>query len=498
MLDLFGARLDDYAVQTEDGRYRRTRQPLTPDVLARHLRGEETCGAYVLDENGMGLWTLVDLDAMEREWLERLFNAGVALGIRPDAMLREFSGSKGYHLWVFMAEKTPGPQLQKIGQIIVERSGVPRTDSRYLHPSGQPRVLIEIYPKTTDMSATPESMGQLVKLPLGIHRKTGQLAMPLDVTGPVAPLTPAEVDQVLAPWANVEFLQTGGAASAAPPLPGTAKHTPYPCTESMLGSTWGEGGRNSVVFLLAKRLHVAGYSLDEAIDYISRWASDHLQPNLSAREIRSTVRSGFNYTSMDCLNPDVVPHCKVSCPIYAREHPATAVGGNGVGPRLKVTTSEPPVFALPLSRGVVEVSAEDLNNWERIRVCAMEQLHVWLPRRRPSDWDRELEPLLAQVETVAAPEEVSLSGVIRVLLRQWLGRASDDPDYVDRRSVWRDTEEDVYVFRADAFIRSVLNMERQAPRMLIWEVVREAGGQQRRRTLPGSAQEIDVWEVPIR
>src|SRR5690348_15139598 len=59
---LFVSRASDYARQHPDGRYTRVGWPLTRTVLLRHLRGEETVGGYVIDEQGCCIFACFDAD----------------------------------------------------------------------------------------------------------------------------------------------------------------------------------------------------------------------------------------------------------------------------------------------------------------------------------------------------------------------------------------------------------------------------------------------------
>jgi hypothetical protein len=98
------------------------------------------------------------------------------------------------------------------------------------------------------------------------------------------------------------------------------------------------------------------------------------------------------------------------------------------------------------------------------------------------------------VERIAAPAEVSLDGVVSNLLKQWLRRANEDPVQVERRNVWHDTENAVYVFQGDAFIRYVLQIERGVERQRVWHVAKAAGASRTVKTIEGKL--MDVWEVP--
>ncbi|GHO88312.1 TOTE conflict system archaeo-eukaryotic primase domain-containing protein [Dictyobacter formicarum] len=155
LLDAFMAccvgRRDDYAYQRSDGRYYRAGCPLTYDVVYRHLQGVQTIGSYLIDEYGLCRFAVFDSDASSG--LVDLLQAQMQLaGAGVPSYLEQ--SRRGAHLRVFFRDPA-SPALAR----------------RWLLPfcpSG-----VEFYPKQDALS---ESMplGSLVRLPLGVHRLTGE------------------------------------------------------------------------------------------------------------------------------------------------------------------------------------------------------------------------------------------------------------------------------------------------------------------------------------
>lgn len=482
-------------------------QPFTVAVCARHLSGEITVGAYQLDVEGFGIWSLEDIDVLDRTFLDRLYQAAIGIGVPPQALLKEFSGSKGYHLWAFFAERSPGWKLRRLGEVILERSGLPIHDQRFLHPDGRPRELIEIYPKTTQLLATSKGMGQLVKLPLGIHRKTGNLAEPLDREGlgPVVQMPAGMLDSILAPFGAspppeaAPRRKRSEAAERAATVERILRD-PYPCTPGMMEDRWAEGGRNIACFALAKRWLVSGKTLEETIAIMTPWGANQCEPPMPADEVRETCVSAQNYTSMNCLSAEAAKHCVKTCPIWIKEHSPVLKVSNGHGPHLKVSSTTPVQYTLPLTDGEVILSADEILDWRKIRAAHAAQIPgavMMLPHRAAKDWERELNELMLTKEVVDTPIVTAPAGVVAGFLQSWLGRASEDPGQVGRRTVWLDEEAKLFVFQGDAFIRHVQMTERGLDRKLIWRVVREHGGVERKREVPGEEDRMTVWEVPM-
>ncbi|HJT56421.1 MAG TPA: hypothetical protein VJ761_08000 [Ktedonobacteraceae bacterium] len=143
-------RRDDYAIQRENGLYRRVGQPLTFDLLRKHLVGDLTLGTYVIDERGRCRFAVFDADSED----------GVAVllalqgRLRADGVSSYLEASRrGAHLWVFLARAAPAWVVR--GWLLPYR------------PAG-----VEFYPKQD--TASHERPGSLVRVPLGVHRRSGR------------------------------------------------------------------------------------------------------------------------------------------------------------------------------------------------------------------------------------------------------------------------------------------------------------------------------------
>ena len=143
-------RHDDYALQRANGLYTRMGQPLTLELLRAHLHGHLTLGTYVIDEQGCCRFAVYDAD--QPDGLPVLLDLQRRLAA--DGIASSLEGSRrGGHLRVFLARPTP--------------VGVVRG---WLHPYTPAGV--EFYPKQ-DM-ASHERPGSLLRVPLGVHRRSGR------------------------------------------------------------------------------------------------------------------------------------------------------------------------------------------------------------------------------------------------------------------------------------------------------------------------------------
>ena len=145
---LFVGRTDDYAVQLSTGRYKRVGTPLTQADLYDHLTGRRSYGTYVMDAAGMCRFAVIDADT--EDGLARLWQLQDQLATHDIVSYVERS-RRGGHLWVFFARPAPASQI--------------RAWLLPFCPSD-----FEFYPKQDES----QGYGSLIRLPLGIHRKSGQ------------------------------------------------------------------------------------------------------------------------------------------------------------------------------------------------------------------------------------------------------------------------------------------------------------------------------------
>lgn len=158
----FVNRSDTYGVQHKDNSYRRTDKALTEDVILQHLTGKITIGTYQLDPtNNYVKWACFDIDP-ERIPEPKKVAANIcehASRIFGDkAVLLEASRfpDESYHVWCFFEIPVPAYIAKYLGKRILEDCKLEKAE-------------IELFPKQNELRKG--GFGNLVKLPLGIHRE---------------------------------------------------------------------------------------------------------------------------------------------------------------------------------------------------------------------------------------------------------------------------------------------------------------------------------------
>lgn len=170
---VFINRTDCYPLQLDKGSYVSIKKPLATDMLIAHLKGLVTIGAYALDNKSRAKWLCLNVNT-EENW-QRLM--ALARYLKRDAITAylEFS-HRGGHLWLFTTP-LPGTAIRHFGKQLLMEYGI--------------RGEVELYPKQNRLTT---AVGSLVRLPFGIHRKTGRRYHFVTLEG--EPLAPSIREQI--------------------------------------------------------------------------------------------------------------------------------------------------------------------------------------------------------------------------------------------------------------------------------------------------------------
>lgn len=178
---LFAGRENVYARQWvgpggETG-YAPVREPFTVQVARNHLLGSVTVGIYPLRLDDTVTFFAFDVDITRRALARARGSVAEARRLKElvgrearrvqaelDALgvpaLLEDSGYKGRHLWVFLEHPEAATVVRSFGELFV-RACAPTPGE----------IAVEFFPK---QGRAEGGVGNLIKLPLGIHRRTGR------------------------------------------------------------------------------------------------------------------------------------------------------------------------------------------------------------------------------------------------------------------------------------------------------------------------------------
>ncbi len=190
-LALFSGREGVYARQwaspTGESGYTPVHEPFTLKVAEQHVLGNLTAGAYPLRLDQTVNFIAFDVDIAKpvvrktinskSAWdsvMSRVHQTACKLvdaGASEDLPVYiEDSGFKGRHAWIFLETPIPAGVARKCGHVLLSRTG-----------ALPPEVTVEVFPKQSRVA--PGGLGNLIKLPLGIHKKTGRRSIFLEPSG---------------------------------------------------------------------------------------------------------------------------------------------------------------------------------------------------------------------------------------------------------------------------------------------------------------------------
>lgn len=166
-------RAQPYAIQQPDGSYRWIDEPCTLDLLAAHLRGAITLALASADGQGLCRWVCLDADTPDTLPQLVALRAVVAKLGAPGVLE---ASRRGGHLWLFLASPLAARDalLAVVQAISLAR---PRLDDQ-----GITLAPLEVYP-STGAAGTAGTLAHAMRLPLGVHRLTGERYPLLSATG---------------------------------------------------------------------------------------------------------------------------------------------------------------------------------------------------------------------------------------------------------------------------------------------------------------------------
>lgn len=162
--------------------------PLSEPKVMEHLRGEVTIGTYIQRPNGTVKYLVIDVDISKKIILQvqrnsKMFTSYLEQALRYAEEVKkilkslginsyiEYSGCRGYHIWVFFTEWIPVRYVNMLSDVVESKISAIKQDE----------ICIEFFPNKTRIKA--ERFGQVIKLPYGRHIRTGEQSYFLDDSG---------------------------------------------------------------------------------------------------------------------------------------------------------------------------------------------------------------------------------------------------------------------------------------------------------------------------
>jgi hypothetical protein len=267
MKDRFINRYDIYPIQTETG-WHCVKQPLTHELIEAHLRHEKTIGVYP-GADSTCKWGCFDID-LKNETLVREVYSTVREKI---PCYIEFSGYKGYHIWTFFKEPTPNRIIREIARSLLK----------------QYALKVEVFPKQ-DIT-TKENPGNLVKLPLGIHKLSGKECLFVN----------ENIHSIQDQWQFLKSIEKVDAHNlienskdgVGQPKEGKTNYKVKSCVLTEITEGTERGNRNVVAHIIATEMRRTSRDIKFAEGVLLAWNLRN-KPPLPKEEVLRTLDSAYN------------------------------------------------------------------------------------------------------------------------------------------------------------------------------------------------------------
>jgi hypothetical protein len=295
---------------------------LLPTTINHHVVGYKTIGVYQLGEGDTVKWLCLDVDKdktlgknLSSEELQKnaqdqaraLVRQALKIGLKPAV---EDSGNRGYHVWIFFNKPVQASLAQAVGYFLV--NNVPVREG--LH--------IEVFPK----QISSKSLGNLVKLPLGLHLKSGRRSAFVNKNfEPIAdqqaflekvPLHSQEELQAIVDWYHLKLYDI---RRTDPTIDnsGLGRRVPL-CLVRLLNEGVGDGMRDLASFKIACYMRDKGIPQDLAQVTLEAW-DERNKPPMTARIIMNKVDSAYSdsYGYLPCFEPAFDMYCSSKCEMYS-------------------------------------------------------------------------------------------------------------------------------------------------------------------------------------
>lgn len=180
MFKYFSSDQPFYARQKDDGKYEKKYGFLTESLIAKSLSNNGSIAVYQKQQDFTVKWLCFDFDIIKKhldsdfrlkaeiELTKTVQNFSNYLTDNDIPHTLEFSGNRGYHVWIFFEEKLLYSTASIILEKLVETSKISYDKSL---------VSLDKFPKTPKPSS---GVGLGVKLPLSLHQKSGAYSYLID------------------------------------------------------------------------------------------------------------------------------------------------------------------------------------------------------------------------------------------------------------------------------------------------------------------------------
>lgn len=319
-LEVYRGNATNHAIQLDNGDYTRVERAITTADVRRHFDGLLTLAVYpVRPRTNDCQFLAFDVDDRSKDTVAAILAALDQHGIGEQQRTVHYSGNKGWHITVFLAEWTPAELARRAGKAVLDTAGNPAR--------------VELFPKQDTLA--DDGVGNPIKLPEGWHRAAKRWChyeRDSRTWESVKRVARGQLERMAGhdrPEPAPSPLPTAGRVAGARgrAFPGSLvqRSALPPCMRTVLEQGVPDGMRHDSVFGLALTLYSKGYPEASALQMV-REANSRCRPPLSDATVVQQVEGAYSgryrglVCSSDYLHDGPVTLCQSRCRVYRPEY----------------------------------------------------------------------------------------------------------------------------------------------------------------------------------
>lgn len=367
------------------------REPLTQELMQGHIDGKQGVGAIPINEDNKCRWGALDIDIYDLDQNE--LQARIKKLKFPLLHCRSKSG--GAHLYLFLEEYE---QASVVREYLLEMAVA-------LGHSG-----CEIFPKQDKILSERGDVGNFINLPYFNADLPQRYCFDENVQSLELEDFLNYIDTKSTKVASLEKLRTKKQRKQFSDGP--------PCMQHMFSDGPVADDRNKKMFMAG--VYARLKHTDDWKQQMETMNQQLFTTPLDAKEMlalqKSLERKEYFYT---CEQEPFKSYCDKELCMSRRfgvgdaEEVAVSVGS------LLVQLSEPRLYFLSVAGQRVQLNSEQLQNQRLFQRACIEQIQVSTPILKERVWQKLLQSLLANSTKQEVPEELTLTGEFKDLLRQY-------------------------------------------------------------------------------
>lgn len=378
------------------------RSKYTDSVFQEHLTGKMGLGTIPLLDINTSRYGCLDFDnhkKIDGVDLIALSDKIDRLGL-PLVVCRSRSG--GAHAFLFGSEPLNTGILRRTLRMFADKL------------TGFGEIEVEIFPKQDRLEAG--TVGNWLNLPYFNANETNRYAISqgkqLTLKGFLSLADSRKID-------NKYMVQLGTEMHDQAP----------PCVQSLIKTVLDEGGRNIALFnycVYVKKAFPDSWK-DQAYDYNAKNFKEPLTHDEATSVIKSVEAKEYRYK---CSEEPCKSRCNSSkcvvlkygiTPAEKNELVMTTLPQFG---RLRKYVTDPVRYELAMNGTTLTMSTSELLDFRLFKKVVFEKLDMVLKPIKGDVWLNILEGLIENIELVDVPDDVSVDGIIRACLLEYLRRAN--------------------------------------------------------------------------